>query len=253
MKKRSMLAAGVFALASSLGVSGVIVASVAAPGNDPVVNRSQHSTHAQSGVQNDASSALVAGPAAPVGPPSGQRGPGGADRAPGQAASVAPLPDVASVDARPGNGKPKSLSEALAQPHGVAAVGAPSGNGKSLGEALAQPHGAAASGVTPDSAGVNNGTTKQAPGLGMRSLARGEQDAGVNDAARTGGCAPGYGDGRSCLPVAPPSAAQHTGHNVKVAWTCKELLTLFPQGIPLQIRGTDPLGLDEDGNGIACA
>jgi hypothetical protein len=252
MKKRNMLAAGMFALASSLGVSGVIVASVAAPGDDPITNRSQHSTHA-TGVQNDASSALAAAPAAPVGPPSGQPAPGGGDRAPGQAASVAPLPDVASVDARRSNGKPKSLSEALAQPHGVAAAGAPSGNGKSLSDALAQPHGAAASGVTPDSAGVNNGTTKQASGLAMRSLARGEQDAGVNDAARTGGCAPGYGDGRSCLPVAPPSAAQHAGHNVKVAWTCTELLTLFPQGIPLQVRGTDPLGLDEDGNGIACA
>ncbi|MDF2048699.1 hypothetical protein [Arthrobacter sp. Cr_A7] len=143
----------------------------------------------------------------------------------------------------------------MAQPHGVAAADAPPGIGKpqSLSEALAQPHGVAAAGVTPEGAGVNDGTTKQAPGHTLRTLTRGEQDAGVNDAARTGGCAPGYGDGRSCLPVAPPSAAQHAGHTVKVAWTCTELLTLFPQGIPLQVRGTDPLGLDEDGNGIACA
>lgn len=237
MKKRRMLAAGMAALAATLGVIGIVGASVAAPGGSPAATHSQHSTHAQHG----ASSAPAAAPAA------------AAPAAP--ATDVMALPDVASVGARPGNGKQQSLGEALAQPHGVASDGVRPGNGKarSLGEALAQPHGVAAAGVTPEGAGVNDGTTKQATGLRMRSLERGEQDAGVNDAARTGGCAPGYGDGRSCLPVAPPSAAEHAGHNVKVAWTCKELLTLFPQGIPLQVPGTDPLGLDEDGNGIACA
>lgn len=252
MKKRSILAAGI--VATSIGVSGVIGVSVAAPGTVTSASLSQHSMH-DGTVQNGISSPPAAGSTARGGTPTNPSVPNGSDAAHAQEVSVGPLPDVAAVPARPGNGKPQSLSEALSQPHGVAAAENPSSNGKgqSLREALSQPHGVAAAGVTADGAGVNNGTTKQASGLAMRSLARGEQDAGVNDAARTGGCAPGYGDGRSCLPVAPPSAAQHAGHGVKVPWTCTELLTLFPQGIPLQVRGTDPLGLDEDGNGIACA
>jgi hypothetical protein len=237
MKKRRTLAAGMVALASTLGLIGMVGTSVAAPGDSPAATHSQHSTHAQAGGQGGASST--------TNPASNGTTP----------AAASALPDVASVGARPGNGKQQSLSDALAEPHGVASADNGPGNGKqqSLSDALAQPHGPAAAGVTPERAGVNDGTTKQASGLAMRSLVRGEQDAGVNDAARTGGCAPGYGDGRSCLPVAPPSAAQHAGHNIKVAWTCTELLTLFPQGIPLQVRGTDPLGLDTDGNGIACA
>ncbi|MBD1537741.1 hypothetical protein HC749_06090 [Arthrobacter sp. S13_S34] len=246
MKKRSVLAAGLTALAVTLGVSGVIGASVAATGNASLSN---HASHQKAGAQSGASSAPSAAPPPAAGQSTGSPAPGASE------ANVAPLPDVSSVKARPGKGKQQSLGEALAQPHGVAASGPRPGNGKqqSLGEALLKPYGVPVAGVTPEGRGVNDGTTKQATGLKMRSLARGEQDAGVNDAARTGGCAPGYGDGRSCLPVAPPSAAQHAGHGVKVAWTCTELLTLFPKGIPLQVRGTDPLGLDEDGNGIACA
>lgn len=171
-----------------------------------------------------------AAPGRPGGNGSQVPAPGNSAGAPGQEVRVAPLPELPPAAGGNGNGRPQSLGEALAKPHGVAAGG-----------------------VGPAGQGVNKGTTKQAPGLQMRSLARGEQDAGVNDAARTGGCAPGYGDGRSCLPVAPPSAAQHSAHGAKIAWTCEELLTLFPEGIPLQVPGTDPLGLDEDGNGIACA
>lgn len=260
MNKNSMMVAAAVALATTLGVSGVVGAIVAGPGDASVAAHSNHSTGVQTGVQGGDPSAPADTPAtaapaaavpgavapaaakpaevisptpdrpAPGGPASDRPAPGGSAGAPGQEAKVAPLPDVASAGDRPGNGKAKSLGEALAQPHGVAAAG-----------------------VTPEGAGVNDGKTKQAPGLALRPLARGQQDAGVNDAARTGGCAPGYGDGRSCLPVAPPSAAQHPGHGAKIAWTCEELLTLFPQGIPLQVPGTDPLGLDEDGNGIACA
>ena len=223
MKKRSMLVAGMVALVATLGASGMVGVSVVAPADAPVATHSQHSTNVRTGAQGSApatspsaadqawpsavASAALAPPTtapavAPVGPPSDRPAPGGLAGKPGQEVKVAPLPDVASDNAHPGNDKPQSLSEALARPHGVAAAG-----------------------VTPE----------------------------VNDAARTGGCAPGYGDGRSCLPVAPPSAAQQAGHNVEVKWTCKELLTLLPKGIPLQIPGVDPLGLDEDGNGIACA
>lgn len=247
MKKPNILVAAMVALAATLTVSGLVGVSEVAPADAPVATHSQHSINVPSNAHSDATSVPTAGSAAAdstasspdvsaapsaaaVGPPSSRPAPGGSAGAPGEEVWVAPLPDVASDGARPENGKPQSLSEALAQPHGVAAAG-----------------------VTPEGAGVNDGTTKQAPGLTLRPLARGEQDAGVNDAARTGGCAPGYGDGRSCLPVAPPSAAQHAGHNVEVVWTCEELLTLFPQGIPLQVRGVDPLGLDKDGNGIACA
>ncbi|MDE8667812.1 hypothetical protein PY310_04360 [Pseudarthrobacter sp. H3Y2-7] len=240
MKKRRMMAA-LMAIATTLGVSGVVAARVAVAGDVPVATHSHHSTAVQTSLPSGVPSAPAAAPPAAL---SAQG-----------AAPAAALPDVASIGDPPGKGKAQSLGEALRQPHGLASVGAEPGDGKpqSLSEALRKPHGVAAAGVTPEGAGVNDGTTKQAADLPMRSLARGEQDAGVNDAARTGGCAPGYGDGRSCLPVVPPSAAQHAGHNVQVVWTCEELLTLFPQGIPLQVRGVDPLGLDKDGNGIACA
>ena len=239
IKKRSTLFAGMVAVAATVGVSSMVGMSEVAPGNGPVATHSQHSSNVPTGVQNGASTDLLtdvaaAPPAPSTAVPADQStnrpAPGSPAGMPGKEIRVAPLPDVASDVAGTGKDKTQSLREALARPHGVAAAG-----------------------VSPEGAGVNNGTTKQATGLKLRSLAPGEQDAGVNDAARTGGCAPGYGDGRSCLPVAPPSAAEHAGHNMKVPWTCSELLTLFPKGIPLQIRGVDPLGLDEDGNGIACA
>ena len=240
IRKRSAMVAGVVALAATFGVSGMVGVSGVTPGDAPVATHSLHSSEVQADARRGGSSASPTAPtaAAPSSAtsaadrPAKGSGSGKSAGTPGQEVRVAPLPDVASDVARQvkGKGKPLSLSEALARPHGVAAAG-----------------------VSPAGVGVNNGTTKQAPGLKLRSLAPGEQDAGVNDSALTGGCAPGYGDGRSCLPVAPPSAAKHAGHNMKVPWTCKELLTLFPKGIPLQVPGVDPLGLDEDGNGIACA
>ncbi|KNC19803.1 hypothetical protein AC792_03860 [Arthrobacter sp. RIT-PI-e] len=281
MKKRTLMMAGTSAVAALLGVTALIGTTTSVPDDFPLAAESQHSTHGsvESGVASaepgteathdhgvdPAGSAPAAdeqgddlqlsaispsertsdnaAPGRPGGNASdtapGRTGgngskppaPGNAAGAPGQEVRVAPLPELpAAAGNNNGKGKPQSLGEALAKPHGIAAAG-----------------------VGPAGPGVNKGTAKQAPGLQMRSLARGEQDAGVNDAARTGGCAPGYGDGRSCLPVAPPSAAQHSGHGAEIAWTCEELLTLFPEGIPLQVPGTDPLGLDEDGNGVACA
>ena len=285
MKKRTLMTAGSTALIAMLGVTAVIGVNSSVPADSPLVSAGQHSTHepADSGHHSSAESAaegassdvpaveivdetgvlqLSAVTPSTVTPsavtpstitPSpttivrdsagklvlngvvGKRlekpAPGKSGGAPGQEIRVTPLPALPSIGDKPGNGNGKQ---------------------QSLGEALAKPHGIAAAGISPAGQGVDKNTTKQAPGLLGRVLKRGEQDAGVNDAARTGGCAPGYGDGRSCLPVAPPSSAQAT-NGKKVAWTCQELLTLFPQGIPLQIRGTDPLRLDEDGNGIACA
>lgn len=235
MKTRRIMATLMGTLAVTLAAIGVVGSSVAAPPGFPLAKQSQHAGHE------------AADPAAGKPAPTTTAAP--------VTRSEPALPEAVAVEARSNNGKQQSLGEALKQPHGQSPAQANSGGGsqQSLGEALRQPHGIAVAGVTPEGKGVNNGTTKQAPGLKMRELARGEQDAGINDAARTGGCAPGYGDGRSCLPVAPPSAAGHAGHGAKAAWTCEELLTLFPQGIPLQVRGTDPLGLDKDGNGIACA
>lgn len=289
MKKRTMMAAGTTSLIVMLGVTAVIGTTMSVPADFPLASHSEHSSLVPVDGEHDHSPAATASPtylppsdaagtetgvvqlsavtapgqlsdkqvlgdsggkkpgkAVPSAPAGKQTdvpastkapgkqserpAPGGPAGAPGQAVRVTPLPDVASVGKQPGKGKPQSLGEALAKPHGVAAGG-----------------------VSPAGAGVNKGATKQAPGLQLRSLSRGEQDAGVNDAARTGGCALGYGDGRSCLPVSPPSAAQHAGHGKKVRWTCEELLTLFPEGIPLQVRGNDPLRLDEDDNGIACA
>jgi hypothetical protein len=286
MKKRTIMTVGSTTLIAMLGVTAVIGVNSSVPADSQLASTGQHSTHGPADSDHHSSaesafatassdlapveivdeagvlqlsavtpSAVTPSTVTPSGVPSdptavvrdssgklvlggvfGNRAdkpaPGKSAGAPGQEIRVTPFPKVPSAGDNPGigNGKPQSLGEALAKPHGVAAGG-----------------------VSPAGSGVDKSITQQAPGLPMRVLARGEQDAGVNDAARTGGCAPGYGDGRSCLPVSPPSAAEHAEHGMKVNWTCEELLTLFPEGIPLQVRGTDPLRLDEDGNGIACA
>ena len=290
MNKRTMMTTGSTALIAMLGVTALIGVNSSVPADSQLAPTGQHSTHDPAGTGHHSSegstpangssdvpaveivdqtgvlqlsavtpstvtpatvtpSGITPGPTTIVRDSAGKLvlnnvvgkrlekpAPGNSGGAPGQEIRVTPLPAVPSIGDKPGNGN-----------------GNGNGKAQSLGDALAKPHGIAAGGVGPVGDGVNKGTTKQAPGLLGRVLKRGEQDAGVNDAARTGGCAPGYGDGRSCLPVAPPSAAQQPGNGPKVRWTCEELLTLFPQGIPLQVRGTDPLRLDEDGNGIACA
>ena len=55
------------------------------------------------------------------------------------------------------------------------------------------------------------------------------------------GCATGYGEVTQCVPARAPGGGETT---------CAYVVTVFPKGIA--VTGTDTLGLDADGNGIAC-
>jgi hypothetical protein len=105
-------------------------------------------------------------------------------------------------------------------------------------------------GLNPDAVGVNNGRKKQAQS-GPRSRVAKPEDV-LSEASVTGGCRPEYGPRGECLPFIPPSHVHHPDHDMDQAWTCEEARTLHPRGIRLKDRGTDPLGLDVNGDGIAC-
>lgn len=139
----------------------------------------------------------------------------------------------------------------------------------SLGEAANRPHVKPAVpkkqpgkvdgsvGVNPDAAGVNGGNKKQAAGVKGKVLRPVRPEQVLSDASRSGGCTPGYGGNGECLPVVPPSHASHAGHDMAGAWTCAEVRTLLPDGIAVQkpnatARKKDRLGLDSNGDGIAC-
>jgi hypothetical protein len=68
------------------------------------------------------------------------------------------------------------------------------------------------------------------------------------------GCVPQYGKEGQCLPLVPPSQTAHAGHvapqQLTRLWTCSEVRTLFPDGLPL--GEADPLNLDTNKDRIAC-
>jgi hypothetical protein len=72
-------------------------------------------------------------------------------------------------------------------------------------------------------------------------------------AVARGGCMISYGKGGQCLPLVPPSQAEHVaaGH-MKPLWTCAELRLTFKDGIAVRTPKVDPLLLDENRDGIAC-
>jgi hypothetical protein len=83
----------------------------------------------------------------------------------------------------------------------------------------------------------------------------------VGQAETLGGCRPEYGETGQCLPVVPPSMADHYQQmqdagidpsTMAHAWTCGELRTYFPEGIVVRVAGVDPDGLDRDGDGLGC-
>jgi hypothetical protein len=106
--------------------------------------------------------------------------------------------------------------------------------------------------LDPEAAGVNDGSKQQAADVTL-------EPAPVVDPSQVlphglaNGCVPGYGQGGGCLPSTPPSHAGHgTGEDMSIYWTCAEVRTVLPNGIPLDNAGTDPLGLDSNGDGTAC-
>ena len=62
------------------------------------------------------------------------------------------------------------------------------------------------------------------------------------------GCLKSYGKPGQCLPVVSP--AQQAMPDMDHHWTCSQVRQLFRQGIV--VRGHDTLGLDTDGDRIAC-
>ena len=98
-------------------------------------------------------------------------------------------------------------------------------------------------------------------GLSERGASPAQGDPGSGTAPNTGGCLPEYGAAGQCLPVVPPSLASHVAQ-MKAAgldpssmphhWSCAEVRTYFPEGLPVRIPGTDPQHLDSTADGTAC-
>lgn len=124
--------------------------------------------------------------------------------------------------------------------------------------------GAQVAGVNRQAEGVNAGTVDQASGIRMRVEEPGRIPKDRIGSGPTGGCVVGYGRGDACLPTVPPGAQEHAGHGGALAdlsdlWTCARVRTLFAEGIAVNSQsdglgpdGVDPLGLDTDGDELAC-
>jgi hypothetical protein len=109
-----------------------------------------------------------------------------------------------------------------------------------LEQAASEPVGIGDPGVAEGVRGSNR------PDVAPRQIFR---DAGV---AR-GGCDTNYGNGGQCLPLVPPSQADHVaaGH-MKPLWTCREVRLTFKSGLAVRKAKVDPLRLDKNGDGTAC-
>jgi len=105
-------------------------------------------------------------------------------------------------------------------------------------------------GANKDSKGVNAGTKKQV--RAGKPAPKAKPSDVLTATTANGGCRPEYGGRGQCLPFVPPSHAAHPDHGMDDAWTCTELRSLMPKGIPVREPGIDPLGLDTDGDGTAC-
>lgn len=139
-------------------------------------------------------------------------------------AAARPLPEQAKADARPNGAGPAPGREKLVD---------------------------GSVGVNPEASGVNDGS-KKVTRTGKPAKAAKPEDV-LAPFSNRGGCLPDYGKPGQCLPVVPPSHAAHADHDMSKAWTCAEVRLGFKDGIVLAKRGKDPLGLDRDGNGVACS
>lgn len=145
-------------------------------------------------------------------------------------------PDAAAADRRQ-----VGLAEA------AGAAGAPSATGSATAAAPA-----ADRWIDADAAGVNEGTKQQAAGVVLAPATVVDPSQVLPSNGLTNGCVAGYGRGAQCLPQTPPSHAGHGVGDMSIYWTCAEARTLLPDGIVVDTPGTDPLGLDSNGDGTAC-
>lgn len=106
--------------------------------------------------------------------------------------------------------------------------------------------------IDADAAGVNEGTKQQAAGVALAPASVVDPSQMLPANGLTNGCVAGYGRGTQCLPQTPPSHAGHGVGDMSIYWTCAEARTLLPDGIVVDTPGTDPLGLDSNGDGTAC-
>lgn len=79
--------------------------------------------------------------------------------------------------------------------------------------------------------------------------------------ATLGGCLVEYGANGQCLPVIPPSAADHAQQmrasgldplQMAHPWDCSEVREMFSAGLDVRQEGVDPQKLDTNGDGTAC-
>lgn len=166
------------------------------------------------------------------------------------ALSSSALPTVASSPSPVVTGDPAAPAANRRQVSLADAAGGLSGT---VGPAAAAAPPSAGRWVVPDAAGVNDGTRKQAAGLALRPAERVDPTQILPEHGLANGCAVGYGKGVACLPQTPPSHAGHgSDEDMSVYWTCAEARPLLPEGIVVDAPGEDRLGLDSNGDGVAC-
>lgn len=152
---------------------------------------------------------------------------------PGEPYAEEPRADEPRVD-RPGTTKEQTLDSAGSEPtpavgESVTAPGSEAGGDRSAG---LEPRGPV------DPAEVKSGSD-----------------------ATLGGCLVEYGANGQCLPVIPPSAADHAQQmrasgldplQMAHPWDCSEVREMFSAGLDVRQEGVDPQKLDTNGDGTAC-
>lgn len=219
---------------------------------------------------NDASAVLVGDGAESAEPAASSSSAGSADPA-GTGDSTSAGPSTAGSDEHAAHGASAgstadspvdpAASSAAAVPAGPVDPDAPAPDRRQV--SLAEAAGGASSPTTAapmvdrwldaDAAGVNEGTKQQAAEVALQAAPKVDPTDLLPAHGLTNGCVAGYGRGTVCLPQTPPSHAGHGGtQDMSGYWTCAESRTLLPDGIVVDRPGTDPLGLDSNGDGTAC-
>lgn len=180
-------------------------------------------------------------PAAPVRSEPGAPSPAGNQAAPsagknpgaGRPGEKLTPQDPSEQKSVPGTRKEKSLAEA--------------GSEASRGQLGARPSGA---GNRPD----------RSAGLAPRGPIDPKAVTGGGETA-LGGCLVEYGADGQCLPVVPPSMAEHAKQmkdsgvdplSMPHTWSCEEVREFFPDGLPVRQAAVDPQELDTNEDATAC-